>query len=62
MNSQEADMIMAKFHSGLYGGHHFWKATAHKILRTRYYRPTLFADVHRGVRACIQCQRFAGKQ
>jgi hypothetical protein len=62
MNSQEADRIMVKFHSGLCGGHHFWKATAHKILRVGYYWPTLFADVHKGVRACIQCQIFAGKQ
>jgi hypothetical protein len=62
MDPQEADRIMVEFHSGLCGGHHSWKTTAHKILRAGYYWPTLFADVHRGVRACISCQRFSGKQ
>jgi hypothetical protein len=62
MDPQEADRIMVEFHSGLCGGHHSWKTTAHKILRAGYYWPTLFADVHRGVRACITCQRFSGKQ
>jgi transposase InsO family protein len=62
MNPQEVDRIMFEFHSGLCGGHHPWKTTTHKILRARYYCPTLFADVHRGVRAYITCQRFSRKQ
>jgi hypothetical protein len=33
----EAEMIVAEFHNGLCGGHHFWRATAHKILRAGYY-------------------------
>jgi hypothetical protein len=33
MSPPEAEMIVAEFHSGLCGGHHFWRATAHKILR-----------------------------
>jgi hypothetical protein len=62
MNPQEANRIMFEFHSGLCGGHHFWKATAHKILKARYYWPTVFTDVCRRVRACTKCQRFVGKQ
>jgi hypothetical protein len=58
----EAEMIMDEFHSGLCGGHHFWRATTHKILRDGYYWPTIFTDVCKGVRACIKCQKFAGKQ
>jgi hypothetical protein len=54
MSPQEAEMIMAEFHSGLCGGHHFWKATAHKILRAGYYLPTMFTDVCKRVRVCIQ--------
>jgi hypothetical protein len=61
MDPQEADRIMVKFHSGLCGGHHSWKTISHKIIRAGYYWPILFADVHRGVRACIACQRFSGK-
>jgi hypothetical protein len=62
LNPQEAQRVMFDFHSGLCGGHHFWKTTAHKILRAGYYWPTLFADVCRGIRACIKCQKFSGKQ
>jgi hypothetical protein len=61
MDPQEADKIMVEFHNGLCGGHHSWKTTAHKILRASYYWPTLFTDIHRGVRACITCQIFSGK-
>jgi hypothetical protein len=62
LNPPEAQKVMFDFHEGLCGGHHFWKTTAHKILRARYYWPTLFADVCRGIRACIKCQKFSGKQ
>jgi hypothetical protein len=62
MDPREANRIMVEFHSDLCGGHHSWKTTTHKILRAAYYWPTLFADVHRKVRACIPCQRFSGKQ
>jgi hypothetical protein len=62
MSPQEAEMIVAEFHSGLCGGHHFWKATAHKILKAGYYWPTVFTDVCKRVRACIKCQKFLGSQ
>jgi hypothetical protein len=62
LNPQEAQKVMFDFHNGLCGGHHFWKTTAHKILRVGYYWPTLFIDVCREVRACIKFQRFSGKQ
>jgi len=61
MSPPKAKMIVVEFHSDLCGGHHFWRATAHKILRARYYWPTVFNDVCKGVRACIKCQKFAGK-
>ena len=44
------------------GGHHYWKTTAHKILRAGYYWPTLFSDVFSFVKSCDRCQRFEGKQ
>jgi hypothetical protein len=62
MDPQEADRIMFEFHNGLCGGHHFWKTTAHEILRAGYYWPIVFTDVCRRVRACLKCQRFSGKQ
>ena len=42
-------------------GYKYSKATAFKILRARYYWPTLFSDVYHRVRACVECQKFAGK-
>jgi ribonuclease HI len=62
LDPQEAQQVTFDFHSGLCGGHHFWKTTAHKILRAGYYWPTLFSDVCREIRACIKCQKFSGKQ
>jgi hypothetical protein len=62
LDPQQAQKVIFDFHSGLCGGHHFWKTTAHKILRAGYYWPTLFPDVCREIRACIKCQKFSGKQ
>ena len=45
LDQQEAQQVTFDFHSGLCRGHHFWKTMAHKILRARYYWPTLFPDV-----------------
>eukprot|EP00253_Pinus_taeda_P030600 PITA_30600 len=53
---------MHQFHSSICGGHHYWKTTAHKILRAGYYWPTLFSDVCSFVRSCDKCQKFAGRQ
>jgi hypothetical protein len=55
LSPQEAHKVMFHFHSDLCGGHHFWKTIAHKIIRARYYWPTLFTDVYREVRDCIKC-------
>eukprot|EP00253_Pinus_taeda_P034288 PITA_34288 len=53
---------MHQFHSSICGGHHYWKTTAHKILRAGYYWPNLFTDVCSFVRSCDKCQKFAGRQ
>ena len=57
----ESQIIMKEVHAGVYGGHLYWKATTNKILRIVYYWPTLFSDIYAKVRACIECQKFAGK-
>jgi hypothetical protein len=62
LDPQEAQKVTFDFHSSLCGGHHFWKTTAHKILRAGYYWPTLFPDVCREIIACTKCQKFSGKQ
>jgi len=49
-------------HGGVRGGNLYWKATAYKILIAGYYWPSLFSDTFEKIRACEQCQKFAGKQ
>ena len=49
-------------HKGACGGHLYWKSTTNKILRVGYYWPTLFSDVYKKVRACLECQKFVGKE
>lgn len=49
-------------HKGACGGHLYWKSTTNKILIAGYYWPTLFSNVYKKVRACLQCQKFAGNE
>ena len=53
---------MQQFHNNMCGGHHYWRTTAHKILRAGYYWPSLFSNVFVFVKSCDKCQRFEGKQ
>jgi hypothetical protein len=62
VNKDEANKLLKELHSGYCGGHFVARTTAHKILRVRYYWPTLFADTHRYVHSCQPCQYFASKQ
>jgi len=62
VNQEEAAKVMIEFHNSECGGHHYWKTTAHKILRSGYYWPSLFSDVYEFVKTCDKCQRFEGKQ
>jgi hypothetical protein len=62
LDKEEATEVTYQFHSADCGGHHYWKTTAHKILRAGYYWPFLFADVCSFVKSCDKCQRFTGKQ
>ena len=61
LEKSEVDDVTSELHSGVCGGHKYWKATAFKILRAGYYWPTLFSDVYHQVRSCVECQKFAGK-
>jgi len=58
----ETDNVMKDFHAGDCGGHLYWKSTADKILRARYYWPSLFADVNKLVVSFHKCQIFEGKR
>ena len=61
LDTEQSMEVMQQFHSSMCGGHHYWKTTAHKILRAGYYWPTLFYDVFVFVKSCDRCQIFEGK-
>ena len=61
LDKEQSKEVMQQFHNSICGGHHYWKNTAHKILRAGYYWPTLFSDVFSFVKACDRCQRLEGK-
>ena len=62
LDKPKIEGVISESHEGACGGHKYWKETAYKILRAGYYWPSLFSDVYQQVRACIPCQKFAGKQ
>jgi hypothetical protein len=62
LDEDESKQVTTDMHKGVCGGHQHWKSTTLKILRAGYYWPTLFSDVFTTVRACNECQKFAGKQ
>ena len=61
LEKYKVDAVIAELHSGVCGGHKYWKETTFKILRVGYYCPTIFSDVYNQVRSCVECQKFAGK-
>jgi len=52
LDKEQSMEVIQQFHSSLCGGHHYWKTTAHKILRAGYYWPTLFANGFSFVKSC----------
>ena len=62
LDKEQSVEVIHQFHSSIYGGHHYWKTTTHKILRAGYYWPTLFSNVFSFVKVCDKCQRFVGRQ
>ena len=46
---EEAKKTIKEIHKGDYGGHHYWKTIVHKILRVRFYWPSIFPDVYKEV-------------
>ena len=50
--------ILDKCHASPYGGHFAGERTAHKILQSSFYWPTLFKDYFGWVKHCNKCQRM----
>lgn len=61
VDHKDVARILDEMHTGVCGGHHMPKTTAHKVLRSGFWWPTLFKDAYTLVRKCDACQRFFGK-
>ena len=61
-SSEEADYVLREIHEGIYRNHTRARSLAGKVLRARYYWPTLQKDAYNIVRVCDKCQRFANVQ
>jgi hypothetical protein len=62
-----SQMILKKLHGSTdsdihIGGNFAAKSTAHKILRTGYYWPSIFIDSYKYVQSCDECQRATGRE
>eukprot|EP00253_Pinus_taeda_P011163 PITA_11163 len=56
LDKEQSLEVIHQFHSSIYGGHHYWKTIAHKILKARYYCTTLFTEVFSFVKARDKCE------
>ena len=54
----EQRKIMNECHASPYGGHFPGERTAHKILQSRFYWPTIFRDCAEWVKLCDRCQKI----
>ena len=58
----ESQHMTKEFHEGDCGGNHSWKVTVNKLLRDRFYWPSLFLDVYKETTKFHQCHVFEGKR
>ena len=59
LGTEEADYVMREVHEGICGNHSGSRSLVHKLVRARYYWPTMQKDAEAYVRACDKCQRFS---
>ena len=55
---REQGKILHECHASPYGGHFAGDRTAHKILQSGFYWPTIFKDCFEWVKLCDQGQRM----
>ena len=59
LSSEEADYVMREVHKGICRNHSGLWSLVHKLIRTRYYWPTMQKDTQSYVKTCDKCQRFS---
>ena len=58
MGPKEADYVMREIHEGICGNHSGARSLVNKLIRARYYWPSMQKDAQAYVKACEKCQRF----
>jgi hypothetical protein len=61
VDQRKAQELIKEFHEGICGRHFSPTATAHKIIRSGFYWPSIFKDSYATIRKCESCQQFSGK-
>ena len=56
---EEANYVMREVHEGICGNHSGSQSLVHKLIRARYYWPTMKMDTIAYVKACDKCQSDA---
>ena len=58
VSESEQCKILNEYHASPYGGHFSGERTAHKILQSGFYWPTIFRDCAEWVKLCDRCQKI----
>ena len=58
VSENEQSKIMNECHASPYGGHFSGERTAHKMLQSGFYWPTIFRDCAEWVKLCDRCQKI----
>jgi len=56
LKHEDIEKVLKELHDDTTDGNFVWNTTAHKILSSNYYWPTLFRDAHTHARNCKTCQ------
>nr|XP_023870650.1 uncharacterized protein LOC111983214 [Quercus suber] len=59
LGPREADYVMREVHEGICGNHSRSRSLVHKLVRAKYYWPTMQKDAQAYVKACDKCQKFS---
>lgn len=62
LDNLQEERVLNEFHHSPKGGNIFSKTTTLKIMRARYYWPSMFIEAHHLVQRCTYCQFFIGKR
>ena len=59
LSQEKADYVMREVHEGICENHSGAWLLMHKLIRARYYWPTILKDAQAYVKTCDKCQRFS---